>query len=83
MKSTFRHRNENVLSPIAWALIELDEIGYGVIGTSASSTPHWRVASGRPLTSPQLIRFAIEASAHASSRRLPSRRAALQGRPPA
>ncbi|PXW50213.1 hypothetical protein [Methylobacterium sp. B4] len=69
MKSTLRHRDEHVLSPIAWALIELDEIGYHVEGNRDASMRRWQVDLGPPLTSRQVISFAIEATAHASSRR--------------
>jgi hypothetical protein len=69
MSCTSRHRGECGLSPIAWALTELDEIGYVVTAASAAPTPRWRVDLGSVMTSRQIISFAIEATAHASSRR--------------
>lgn len=67
---TFRQSNEHVLNPIAWALIELDEIGYAVIEASENGTPLWRIDLGGKLTSREVISFAIEAISHASSRLL-------------
>ncbi|WP_146221857.1 hypothetical protein [Methylobacterium sp. B4] len=61
--------DEHVLSPIAWALIELDEIGYVVTGASIASTPRWQGNTGSVMTSCEIISFTIEATAHASSRR--------------
>ena len=72
LSHTLRHGDEPVLSPIAWALIELDEIGYVVTGASATPILRWRVDTGSAMTSRQIISFAIEATAHASSRLQPS-----------
>lgn len=69
LNHTLRHGDEPALSPIAWALIELDEIGYVVTGASATPTPRWQVDTGSVMTSCEIISFAIEATAHASSRR--------------
>jgi hypothetical protein len=69
LNCTCRDGDEQVLSPIAWALIELDEIGHVVTAASTAPTPHWHVDSGAVLTSRQIISFAIEATAHGSSRR--------------
>jgi hypothetical protein len=69
LNRTIRHGDDYVLSPIAWALIELDEIGYVVTAASAAPAPRWYVDTGSVMTSRQIISFAIEATAHASSRR--------------
>ena len=60
-------QNEQGLSPLAWALIELDEIGHVVTWVSATPTPRWGVDPGSLMTSHQILSFAIETSAHASS----------------
>ncbi|GEL44878.1 hypothetical protein MEX01_54690 [Methylorubrum extorquens] len=52
-----------MLTPIAWALIELDEIGHVVTGASDTPAPRWRVDMGSVMTSRQIISFAIEATA--------------------
>jgi hypothetical protein len=72
LNRTIRHWDDHVLSPIAWALIELDEIGYVVTAALVAPTPRWRVDPGSVMTSRQIISFAIEATAHASSRLQPS-----------
>ncbi|KQO99340.1 hypothetical protein ASF33_06830 [Methylobacterium sp. Leaf92] len=72
LNHTLRHGDEPVLSPIAWALIELDAIGYVVTAASAAPAPRWYVDTGSVMTSRQIISFAIEATAHASSRLQPS-----------
>lgn len=70
MICTFWQSDEHVLSPIAWALIELDEIGYVVIEASRNGTPLWRVGLGGKLTPREIISFAIEAISRGSSRLL-------------
>lgn len=61
-------QEKSTLSPIAWALLELDEIGHAVIGEPVALVPLWRIDVGAVLTSKQVISFALEATAHASSR---------------
>lgn len=70
MIGTFRQPDWHVLSPIAWALIELDEIGYAVTEASENGMPVWRIDLGGELTSREVISFAIEAISHGSSRLL-------------
>ena len=56
------------LSPIAWALLEQDEIGHSVTAASMVGNPCRHIDSGPGMTSREVISFAIEASARASSR---------------
>lgn len=75
LKGVFRCRDERGLSPIAWALLELDEIGHSVAGASIVDNPCWRIDSGPGMTSREVISFTIEATARASSRlKLPKSR---------
>lgn len=59
-----------MLTPIAWALVELDETGYAVTGVWTTTPPRWRIGASPELTARELISFAIEAAAHGSARRL-------------
>ena len=71
-----QRQNERGFSPIAWALAELDEIGHLVTGDPGAAGLSWRIDMGPALTARQLISFAVEATAHGSSR-LPVRQKEL------
>lgn len=69
MEGICRRQSTCTLSPIAWALLELDEIGHVVVGApaAAAAVPMWRIDVGGLLASKHVISFAIEATARASS----------------
>ncbi|ACS41732.1 hypothetical protein [Methylorubrum extorquens] len=71
-----QRQNEREFSPIAWALAELDEIGHLVTGAPGAAGLSWRIDMGPALTARQVISFAIEVTAHGSSR-LPAKQSAL------
>lgn len=68
MGSIIRYRDEQGIIAIAWALIELEEIGHTVTKTGENGPPLRRVDLGPELTSREVISFAVEATSRASSR---------------